>query len=218
MLRVALIAVAASSATAFAPLSTLPSGLRLRAPLSFQKIRAGVIDDPAPEFRSKTKGTGFDAGEELRQKELARRAAAGQEVMGGGAAGSSKMEEGQTFAEYMASRAAASDGKVTDAMGNDITDVKPSYEVVDFMTYMYTEPEEQLKGAGALNSWEVDKSVTGFEKQSTDWLKEDVEVDSEAAQWAEEKKKQNEEAEAAAEAKMQMWLKAAAAKKAAEGQ
>mmetsp|Transcript_32040 Transcript_32040/g.102069 ORF Transcript_32040/g.102069 Transcript_32040/m.102069 type:complete len:110 (-) Transcript_32040:99-428(-) len=108
----------------------------------------------------------------------------------------------------MKKRAAESGGKVTDIAGNDITTVKPSYKVQEGA---WGAPEDMEKEEDPL-AW-IDKSVTGFEKQSTSWLDEDPEL--KAAREAREKQKAEEDA--AIEARMQMWLKKAAEKKAAEG-
>lgn len=74
-----------------------------------------------------------------------------------------------SFEEYMKSRAAAAGGKVYDAAGNDVTDIKPTYECTESAANW--DPKNsafyQVKEAKSYfdneNTW-VDKSVTGFGK------------------------------------------------------
>lgn len=114
------------------------------------------------------------------------------------------------FAAYMAKRAQEQGGTVTDAAGNDITDAKPTYKVQEGA---WGAPEDDEPDYDP-TEW-VDKSVTGFGKTDTSWLTEDV---PEIAQMQDERAQKKAEEDAAIEAKMQMWLKAAAEKKAREGQ
>ena len=63
----------------------------------------------------------------------------------------------------------ASQTKVTDAAGNDITGAKPSYKVQEGA---WGAPEEDEPDVDPTD-W-VDKSVTGFKKADTSWLQEAV--------------------------------------------
>ena len=82
----------------------------------------------------------------------------------GGASGKIK-DQPTSFADYLAARAAASGGTVTDAAGNDITNAKPTYKVQEGA---WGAPEDTVYDNDPLD-W-IDKSVSGFEKQETDWL------------------------------------------------
>jgi hypothetical protein len=119
----------------------------------------------------------------------------------GGASGKIK-DQPTSFADYLAARAAASGGTVTDAAGNDITNAKPTYKVQEGA---WGAPEDTVYDNDPLD-W-IDKSVSGFEKQETDWLE-----DAETKAWKEQKAKEQSDKEAEIEARMAKWMADAAAK------
>mmetsp|Transcript_19149 Transcript_19149/g.13740 ORF Transcript_19149/g.13740 Transcript_19149/m.13740 type:complete len:242 (-) Transcript_19149:12-737(-) len=111
-----------------------------------------------------------------------------------------------SWAEYMAMRK-AKEGVVKDAMGNEIENVKPTYEV---QPGTWGAP----KSVDKVNVDDLfeDKSVTGFQKVDT----ADV-VDEQQEEWRRQREAERAEQEAAVEAKMAMWMKQAEEKRRAEG-
>jgi len=202
MLRTSAMAVTALTlAEAFAP-TPLPLRNSVRT--------AGCLSSLNMQFNGKPidRKDGFGGGAKAIFETIEKRSK--DDWSGSGTGGASgKIPTGPaSFEEYMKKRASQEGGKVTDMAGNDITGAKPSYKVQEGA---WGAPEDMEKQEDPLG-W-IDKSVVGFEKQSTNWLDEDPEL--KAAKEARER--QRAEEEAAIEAKMQMWLKKAAEKKAAEG-
>jgi len=107
-----------------------------------------------------------------------------------------------SFAEYMERRAKQQGGKVVDAAGNDVTDVRP------------TAPVHQ-------GSW---GPTSKGKKDADDWLNlgpktvtSGPELTAEQEEWNKKRVADEAEREAEAEARMQKWMAEAAAKK-AQGQ
>eukprot|EP00286_Rhodomonas_abbreviata_P022030 CAMPEP_0181311858 /NCGR_PEP_ID=MMETSP1101-20121128/13378_1 /TAXON_ID=46948 /ORGANISM="Rhodomonas abbreviata, Strain Caron Lab Isolate" /LENGTH=207 /DNA_ID=CAMNT_0023418651 /DNA_START=58 /DNA_END=681 /DNA_ORIENTATION=+ len=125
-----------------------------------------------------------------------------------------------SFEEYMKQRAAEQGGRVYDLAGNDVTDVKPTYECKgDWDGSSSAFNSASASSYEEVNEWMAgdkfeDKSISGFEKQETSWLFED---DEELLRKKEEEKRAKAEQEDAIEAKMAMWLKQAEEKKAQGG-
>lgn len=113
-----------------------------------------------------------------------------------------------SWAEYMAMRK-AKEGVVKDMAGNVIEDAKPTYTVQAGTWGPPKDVEKTIVGGGKVIE---DKSVTGFGRVDVSDVSDDA-----AADWRRKKDEEKAAQQAAVEAKMQMWLKAAAEKKAREG-